>query len=150
MERLEEIHKELKRLDDATKKYKNNKDNSKWAWSKYYHLDKKKFIESSNKKEKLEKAMQELEDKIVELNISIDKFTKTVEKNDLEKAKLATTQLKLITKQKELTKSREGKVSEVVFFMLSSVRKALQVLFKQKKYDLFQEKLKKYIKFFFC
>ena len=125
MERLAEIHKELKKLDDATKKYKNNKDNPKWAWSRYYYQYRKKFLESSNEKEKLERTIQELEEKIVELNISIDRFTKTVEKNDLAKAKLANTQQKLITQQKELTKGWKKKVSER-FFTLLSTRKALQ------------------------
>ena len=127
MERLAEIHKELKMLDDATRKYKNKKDNPKWAWSKYYYLDRKNFLEKSNEKEKLERTMQELEEKIVELNISIDRFTKTVEKNDLAKAKLANTQQKLITQQKELTKGWKKKVSER-FFTLLSTRKALQTL----------------------
>merc|ERR1712212_559590 len=99
MHRLEAIHRELTNLEAATSQYESKKDNPKYAWSTYYNQDRKRFLESSNKKEKLERTINELKEKITQQSISIDDFTKTMEKNDFERAKLEDTQQNLITEQ---------------------------------------------------
>ena len=111
MHRLEANQRELTNLEAATSKYKSNKDNPKYAWSTYYNQDRKKFLDSSNKKEKLERTINELKEKINQQSMSIDNFTKTMEKNDFERAKLADTQQNLITEQIKLTKNEKEKVS---------------------------------------